>query len=221
MPTNFAGLDGKKLELIRKPLGGSLFIGGIAAPLISVLTDTNGALLALPGTGTDIYTDGGCFTDEGLRFARAVEQDEVTSFGFNTPTRTDITTDTESFQVDFQETNKRTISLFTGADPASLTPSASGELKIVKPNVASPRRYRALALSVDGPPEAEIYIARYYPRLAVTDFADQAYAKGSELRWGCSFRAEKDSVAGSPLIYFFGGPGWKSICASMGFTLPA
>lgn len=219
---NFAALDGKKIELIRKPLGGSLFIGDVAAGAISALTDTTtGALVTLPTTGGG-YSDGGCFTDEGLRFARAIEQDEVTSFGFNTPTRTDITTDTESFQVDFQETNKRTISLFTGADPASLVPNAtSGELKIVKPKVVAPRRYRALALSVDGPPEAEIYIGRFYPRLAVTDFADQAYAKGTELRWGCSFRAETDSTLGTPLTYFFGGPGWLALCASMGFILGA
>lgn len=218
---NFSGLDGKKIELIRKPLAGSLFIGESTAAVIATLTDaTTSLLVTFPSTGGG-YSDGGCFTDEGLRFARAVTQDEVTSFGFNTPTRTDITSDVESFQVDFQETNKRTISLFTGADPASLVPASNGEMKIDKPNVVSPRRYRALALSVDGPPEAEIYIGRFYPRVAVTDYADQAYAKGNELRWGCSFRAEKDTTIGTSLRYFFGGPGWKALCTSMGFTLAA
>ena len=31
---NFSGLDAKKVELIRKPLGGSLFIGDIGAGVV-------------------------------------------------------------------------------------------------------------------------------------------------------------------------------------------
>lgn len=214
----YSAINAKKQELIRKSLAGSFYIGDYSVPAMTALTDEDGDLLTLP-TG---MVDGGHFTQEGLRFGRAVEQSEIQSHGSNQATRTDVTGDTETIQVDFQETNRTTIALSTGLARTALTLDAdSSELKIPKPTVANPRYYRGLALSVDGPEEAEIYIARYYPRLAVTDFADQAYAKGSELRWGCSFRAEKDSVAGSPLIYFFGGPGWKAICTQMGFTLPA
>lgn len=219
---NYAALNGKKAELIRKALGGSLYLTDISGPVISTLTDsTTGALLALPTVG-GTYVDCGHFTDEGLRFSRAVEQDEVTSFGYNTPTRTDVTTDTETFQVDLQETNKLTISLYTGAAQSGLTlTTGSNELKIDKPNASSPRRYRGLALSVDGPPEAEIYIARFYPRLVVTDYADQAYAKGAETRYGVTFRGEPDSTVGTALRYFWGGPGWTALLVQMGFPAPA
>lgn len=214
---NYAAVQTKKDELIRKALAGSVFIGSSSAPVVTALTGTDSTLAVLPGTNA--YTDGGNFTDEGARFSRAVERSEVTSFGSYNPTRTDITSDAETFAIDFQETNKQTISMFTGADPASLVPTvASGELKIVKPDRPSPRTYRVLALSVDGPTESEIYIARFYPRVKVSDFSDQAYAKDGVIQWGATFAAEKDSTVGSSLVYFFGGPGWKALLTQMGFA---
>lgn len=216
---NYAGLAAKKAQLIRKALGGSLFITETltSSSLIPALTDaTTGLLLPLPTSGG--YVDCGLFTDEGLRYTRAVEQDEVTSFGRNTATRTDITSDTDTLAVDLQETSKLTIALATGAATSGLTlTTGSKELRIDKPAIAAPRRYRGLALAVDGPPEAEIYLARWYPKLVVTDFGDQADAKGAEKRYPLTFRAEVDDTVGTALRYFWGGPGWQALLADMGF----
>lgn len=216
---NYAGLAAKKSELIRKSLSMSLFLteDTTSASLIPNLTDsTNGALLALPTGGG--YVDAGWFTPEGLRFNRTIAQDEVQSAGSNTPTRTDITSDTETVQVDFQETNRVTIALDTGAARTGLTlKTGSKELQIDKPTVAVPRRYRALALSVDGPPEAEIYLGRWYPRLSVNDRAGSAYAQNAVNQVGVTFGAEPDSAVGTALRYFFGGPGWILLLDKMGF----
>lgn len=216
---NYSGLKAKKAELIRKSLQMSLFIteDGTSASIIPALTDTTSqALLPLPTGGG--YMDVGWFTDEGLRYARAIEQDEVTSAGSNTPTRTDITSDVETLQIDMQETSKLTIALSTGAAKSGLTlTTGSKELKLDKPTTQSPRRYRGLALAVDGPPEAEIYLGRFYPRLAVTDYGDQADAKGQEKRYPLTFRGEVDDTIGTALRFFWGGPGWVALLASMGF----
>lgn len=215
---NYAGIQGKKDELIRKALAGSVFIGESTAAVITALTGADSSLVALPATGGG-YIDGGNFTDEGMRFERSVEQSEVTSFGKANPTRTDITSDSETFAIDFQETNRRTISLYTGAALSSLVPDAtSGELKIVKPDRPSPRTYRMLCLSVDGPTDAEIYIGKFFPKCKATDYQGQAYAKGDDaIQWGATFTAESDPVVGSSVVYFFGGPGWKALTISMGW----
>jgi hypothetical protein len=213
----YSDLNGKKQQLIRKSLAGSFYLGAYSVTAVTALTDTDGDLLALP-VG---MRDAGHFTDDGLRFPRSVEQSEITSFGENSATRVDPTSDTETIEVDFQETNKLTISLATGVAEASLVPDVtSAELKVPKPGVASAARYfRALAIAVDGPPEAEIYIARFYPRIKITDFAEQAFSKGDEaLQWGFTFQAFKDSVLGYDLCYYFAGPGWEALKADMGWT---
>jgi len=216
---NFAGLAAKKSELIRKALGMSLFLteDQTTASIITNLTDpATGALLPLPTGGG--YVDCGWFTDEGLRFTRAVEQDEVTSAGSSTPTRTDITSDTDTLQVDLQETNRMSIALGTGAAKSGLVlTTGSKELKLDKPTTSAPRRYRGLALAVDGPPEAEIYFGEWFPRLAVTDYADRAFAKGAEYRIGVTFRGEVDSTLGTAKRSFWGGPGWQNLLDEMGF----
>lgn len=215
---NYAALQNKKNELIRKALDGSVFIGQSTAPVINALTGADSSLALLPTTGGG-YADFGHFTDEGMRFARAVEDSEVTSFGETAPTRSDLTSDDETFAIDFQQTDRNTISLYTGAAFSSLVPdAASGELKIVKPSRSQPRSYRVLCLSVDGPSDAEIYIARFFPRAQITDLADQAYAKGDDaIQWGATFSAKKDTAYGSAMAYLFAGPGWKAQLAAAGF----
>lgn len=215
---NFAGLEVKKNELIRKALGGSLFVGDIGAGVISTLTGTDSSLAALPTSGGG-YKDAGLLTDDGMRFTRNVEVEDVTSFGQYTPTRSDVSSDAETLQIDFQETSKQTIAMFTGAALSSLTPDAtSGELKIIKPDRPNPRYYRMLSLAVDGPSDAEIYIAKYLPRAKIINYADQAFAKGAPIQWGVTVRAERDSGVGSAVVWFFGGPGWKALLTSMGFS---
>jgi len=216
---NYAGLAAKQTELIRKTLSTSLFLTEdlTSASVIANLTDpAAGTLLALPTGGG--YVDAGWFTPEGVRFNNTIAQDEVESAGSQTPTRVDITSDVGTVQVDFQETNRVTIALDTGAARSGLTlKTGSKELQIDKPTVAVPRRYRALALSVDGPPEAEIYIARWLPRLSVTDRAGSAYAKNAVNQYGVTFTAEPDSSVGTACRYFFGGPGWIALCTKMGW----
>lgn len=218
MPT-YAGLAAKQAELIRKTLAASLYLteDQTSASIISNLTDTStGALNALPTGGG--YVDLGWFTPEGLRFNRTIAQDEVESTGSNTPTRVDITGDTETLQVDLQETSRLTIALDTGAAKSGLTlKTGSKELQIDKPVSLAPRFYRGLALSVDGPSDAEIYIARFLPRLSVTDRAGSAYAKNAVNQVGVTFTAQPDSAIGTACRYFFGGPGWIALCTKMGW----
>lgn len=217
MPT-YSGLQGKNNANIRKALVGSVFVGAATAGAITTLTDASSALLALPSSGGG-YKDAGWFTQDGVRFARSVDTSDVTSFGAYEPTRSDVTADTGTVQIDFQETNKTTIALFTGADPAGLIPDAtSGELSIAKPDRPNPRYYRILCLGVDGPSDAEIYIAEFYPRVKVTDYADRAMAQGDDaFGWGVTFTAYADATLGYSKKNYFAGVGWKAGTTAAGF----
>lgn len=213
---NYAGLAEKQDQLVRKALAGSLFVAPLSATAITDLTTTSAATLAALPTG---YEDGGLTTDEGVRFSRTVETSDITSWGRVEPTRSDIDSDFTTFQVDFQELKKLTIGLYTGADMSTVVPDATtGEIQIPKPARPTSRYYRLLALAVDENEAGEIYVARFFPRVRVTDWAEQAWAKGdSAINWGMTFQAYVDETLGYSENPIFGGPGWVSQLVAMGF----
>ncbi len=214
---NYEALAAHKNQLIRKALSGSLFIAPeSAAAIVSLTSGATGELQVLP----DGYVDAGNLANAGIQFKRSVDTSDVSSLGAYEPTRSDVTKDTVNFEVPLQETNKLTIALFTGADLDALVPdTTTGELIIPKPSTPSTRFWRALALAVDETDAGEIYVARFFPRAQVTDYTDQAYAKGDDpILWGVTMSAKKDSTLGYSQVDLFGGPGWKALLTDMGFA---
>lgn len=217
MGSNFEALAEKKAELVRKTVDCSFFIAPHSASGIATLTDTDKGLMALPSGWEDV----GLLTKDAIKHARKVDVSEIKSAGRTDPTRTDITSDQTTIQVGCQETKLVTIGLGTGADPAGIVPDpTSGELSIAKPTRPKPKYYRGLSLGVDEVDAGEIYIARYFPRIRVTDYDDQPFAPDDDEAsplWGVTMTASTDSVAGYSERWLFGGPGWFSLLSEMGF----
>jgi hypothetical protein len=214
---SYDALQTKKNELIRKAINGSVFGGPESAAAIATLTDTTDSKLKpLP---TD-YGDYGWLTDDGAQYARSVDTSDVTSWGSTEPTRSDVTKDTTTLQIACQETNMATIGLYTGADMSTVTPAAgSGEVQIAKPATPKSRFYRVLSVAVDESDDGEIYIARFLPRAKVTDYGDQKQANGDDpILWTVTFTSFIDSTLGFSEKYIFGGPGWKALLVSMGWS---
>ena len=214
---DFASISDLKQELVRKALTGSLFAAPFATGVAITTDNLFGAdhtLAALPAG----YADGGFTTDEGIRFARNQESEQITGWQVLEPVREDATSDTETLQVDFLETSKTTIEFYTGADLSAAT-YTNGALSIQKPELPTDRYFRLLALAVDNIDGDEFYAARFYPRCKVTGWADQAFQKGGGLQWGMTFTAYVDSVLGYSKDDMFGGPGFAAVAEAMG--LPA
>lgn len=166
------------------------------------------------------YKDLGWTTEDGAQFARSVSTNEIKSWGTNSPTRTDITSDVTTVKVTAQETSLQTIGLYTGADTAGIVPSAAtgGTVTVAQPAIASPRTYRMLVLAVDSNNAGEFYIARYLPQVKVTDFGDQALNNGDGgIVYPLTFTGYPDSTAGYSQATFYGGPGFTSLSTAMGF----
>lgn len=212
----YAAWESKKEQLRRKALNGSMFVAPESATALTALTGTDGSLVALP-TG---YIDAGLIDDSGEVFARAVNKSESTSWGRTQPTRSDVDSDVTTLQLTLQETNKLTLELYTGIDMSTITPDpSSGELKLTKPSTPADRYYRVLCLAVDTTSVGEIYVARFFPRMKVTDYADQAFAKSDTgIVWGVTLTAHEDDTLGTAEVTFYGGPGWKPLLADMGFA---
>lgn len=210
-------LQKKKNQLIRKALNGSAFLAPYSAgPILSLTTGVSSALTALP-IG---YEDAGFMGSDGVTLAQAITSSETSSWGSVEPTRTDITKETTTAAVVLQETKALTLGLYTGADMTNVKGDAvTSEVSIAVPLTPSSRYYRMLSLAVDNNDAGEIYVARFLPRVKVTDKADQKYAQSDDgITWGVTFTGYADSVLGYSQRFIFGGPGWASLLTDAGFT---
>lgn len=212
-----------KSDLIRKSVGGACFVAPITAPSLAALTTAVGAE---PNEAVSLTTlplgwkSAGWLTDDGMAFATETNSSEISSFGSSSPTRSDITGETSTLTISMQETKLLSLELYTGSLASGLVPAAdTGEVRIAKPQRPTSRFYRVLALSVDGEGDDEILIGRYFPRAKVTGKAEQGYSKTDQaLLWGVTFTGFQDAVLGTSEVYYFGGSGWKSRLASMGWS---
>lgn len=217
MPS-YESLEKKQSDLRRKALNGSMFVGPYSTTAITSLTGVGGALSTLPSG----MIDAGLISDDGMAFARSVSRSESTSFGRVQPTRSDVTSDVTTVSVTLQETNKTAIELYTGIDLTGVTPTAGGEIKLSKPEVLPDRFYRVLCLAVDKTTDGDLYYGRYFPRIKVTDYSDQAFAKSDDgIVWPVTLTAYVDDTLGTAESLFFGGPGWTAALVKMGFPAAA
>lgn len=207
-------LKSKQNELIRKTLDGSVFIAPITADTIDAITGPNSALLPLDAD----YGDLGLLTNDGAQFGRDVSSSDITSWGSVGPSRSDITTDTTTLSITAQETNILTLGLATSSDLATAVPAPGGEVKIFKPNRPMSRFYRLLVLGVDEADDGPVYIARFFPRVKASSFAEQSFGGGDDgVTWGATMTAYNDAEYGTAEAMLFGGPGWLGLLAKMGF----
>lgn len=213
---DYASVSNLDQSLVRKALTGSLFAAPYTATAItaSTLFGVDGTLATLPSG----YEDGGITTDEGIRFARSIESEAITGWQFLEEVRSDRTSDSETLSVDFLETKRQTIELYTGADLSAAT-LTNGALSIQKPALPQDRYVRILAMAVDNIDGDEFYVCRYYPRCKVTDWAEQAFAKAGALQWGMTFTTYVDPVLGYSKDDIIGGPGFTTLAETMGFTV--
>ncbi|TDD97644.1 phage tail protein [Actinomadura rubrisoli] len=207
----------RNAALIFKALQGSVFTAPSTAAAITNLTDSGDKLLKALPTG---YEDVGWTSDDGAQFGRDVDTSDITGWGSVEPLRSDVNSDVTTLQIACLETKKATIGLYTGADMAAATPDpVSGELSIEKPARPSFRYYRVIAIAVDLTDDGEYYVARFLPRARVTDFDEQAMQSSddSPLTWAVTLTSYQDATLGYSERYIFGGPGWATRLASMGF----
>lgn len=214
---DYAALQTKKSELIRKGLEGGVCLAPISAAAITATTlfaPTTGELQALP-TG---YKELGWLSTDGAQFSRSVDSSDLNSWGASEPTRSDVTADTTTLQVTAQETNALTLGLFIGVDPTEIEPAANGAVEIRKAATPTASHWRVLSIAMDRGDGGEIYLARFLPRAKVTDFADQSYNNGDDgITYGVTFTGFRDATFGTSESYLFGGPGWLALLDDMGF----
>ncbi|GAA0632166.1 hypothetical protein GCM10010174_61460 [Kutzneria viridogrisea] len=218
MPTvaNYEALANRHTDLIRKALEGSVFFAPATEPLPTALTSASGALNALTSNWVDV---GWCDQKTGASWGSKVTTSDVDSWGAVEPTRRDIVRVDRTLKFLSQETNKTSLALKLGVDPASMTlDSSTKELQVTSPQRPALIYWRALGIFQDGSGSDAIYIARLCPRVTVTDIGDEVWSPDNVAASEITMTAFTDNTAGYAMRSFFGGPGWISRATEMGFS---
>ena len=213
---SIATLAARQSKLIRKALDAVVFAAPTSAAAVTAITTGAGAaLVTLP---TEYHSLGHHTEDDGVNWTREVDTADVRSHGSAEPTRRDITSDVTGLVVLAQETKLQTMEMFHNIDLSTVTPDATtSEIAFNRSSQPATRYYRLLALAQDGAGTDTIYFARFCPRASITEFADQPWTKGDEIRWPLTFTAYVDDDLGYSIREMWGGPGIAALVDDMGF----
>ncbi|MEU5259021.1 hypothetical protein [Amycolatopsis sp. NPDC021455] len=210
-------LAARQQKLIRKAQDAAIFAAPESAdPITAITTGSGGDLITLPTAWRSL---GHHTESDGINWTRDVSSDDVRSHGSSEPTRRDISSDVTGLVVLAQETKLLSLEMFHNVDLTAITPdSTTHEVAFNRSRVPSTRYWRLLAVASDGAGEDTIYFARFCPRAAISDYAEQPWTKGDELRYPLTFTAFVDDDLGYAMREMWGGPGIASLLADMGFA---
>jgi len=213
---SIATLAARQSKLIRKALDAVVFAAPTTAAAVTAITTGAGAgLVTLP---VEYQSLGHHTEDDGINWSREVDTADVRSHGSSEPTRRDIVSDVTGLVVLAQETKLQTMEMFHNVDLSSVTPDATtNEIAFNRTSQPATRYYRLLALAQDGAGADTIYFARFCPRASISEYADQPWSKGDELRWPLTFTAYVDDDLGYSMREMWGGPGIAALLDDMGF----
>lgn len=212
----FAELKGHNGKLIRKVLRASVFV--------KLVEDDDEEITQLWGSSGLIVPDGynsmGIMSkDDGISWTRDQDMSEETGLGYAEPLRTDITSDVNGLQATFIESNRLAMEVYHNRDLSNVVTDADGNFYFDKPSRPATRRYRLLALGVDGDGPEAIYVARWIPQAQVTENGEQSWKEDEAIHYPATFRGFTDEQFGTSFREIWGGPGLDQ--EAMGFPAPS
>jgi len=229
--TDFLTLKAKNDPLVTAPLNSLVLLhkwSSGAAYIPTSITDSTGALQALPGGATGWRTAGELQKKAGLDMTPNQKNTDIEGLGSAAPRRTIATS--QGLDLDFtaQEWRKVNMEMFYGTDLSAITADpVSGEWRGHKSASLTQQYWSAIVLAFDGIPGSEVYPFWIYPKLAVTKTGKISLQDGSEIAFPSTLTVYNDTAfissdgVKAPL-YDFGvaGIGNLALAPSAGFTVP-
>lgn len=202
-------------SLVRKILEAVAFLGPEDAPEIESLTDTNGALKAIP----EAYMPVGLVTPDGYTFGGDTNTEDVEALGYSAPVRTDVTGQTRTVSYTALETLRRSnLELAFGMDLSGVTQGANGEIVIDHPDRPLQRFYRLLVIGRDGSGNNEWFRGKFFPRCSITSFPEEVWSAADPTQAAITLSTYVDDVVGTGERDFIAGKGALGAKTLLGFT---
>lgn len=207
----------KNRNLIRKSLDAAVLLDTTSTAVPEEFFSPTDGSLTIPATAKKL----GWHSEDGLQWAREVENSEIPAHGSVDPVRTDVVRVNNTLQVTALETNIVTIGLDLGMwlDPSIATKYGVGVAEATRPKSLE---FRTIALSVDDTAFGDFYSVKVFSIAKVDSTEPGAWAGGDAVQsHGYTIKAQgADPTAGYSVKHYFGGPGFEGLCEDMGFTAP-
>jgi hypothetical protein len=208
--------------LIRKPLQGVVLVAPYSATAMAAITTGAGGANVLDSTGLAVAHESlGKITNDGVNFGATVNKQLTRGYGDAYPARIDVESLDATLSWSALEENRRTLDAWTGVTQIAAGLAASTkELIINAPPLPVIRDKRVLALFRDTDNLGlDVYLGIYFLRANIVLNGDINYAFTDAAKpVPLQAAALNDDVAGTPIRYFMGGPGWQNLFTSMGYT---
>ena len=200
-----------------KALGGIIFKAAMTTAIPTAFTSL--ATSDLVQLDTTLYKRLGLVTKgEGVTFSRDMSTDDEESWGYNEPTRTDITKNVTSAQFTLQETTKASLEMMDFVDLSAVTADATtGEIAYSKPITTTLAYARLIFMAVDGAGTNRRYRFKIMPRAQVVAAGDEVWNQGNVTKYPITVRATVDPVLGYAVRNVLAGPGQKLLNTGAGF----
>src|SRR5699024_986303 len=207
--TEVADCDTTRSELVFKALYGAVFVADYDIDLPEELFDPDtGELLELP----EGWYPAGYFSEDGITHGREQETSEVLSAQDVEPIREDVTSDSTTAQFVMRETSPVSIALYEGMLVAGF--GVIGEsLRWSTPNNAVRLERRVLFIAEDKSKTSgeSKYFVRLFPRGVVSEVGEAVANREEALNWDVTVRAQRDAEAGTSVISWVDGIGWREL----------
>ena len=193
-----------------KALGGIIFKAAYGTAIPTAFTSL--ATSDLVQLDTTLYTRLGLLTKgEGVVFSHDMSTDDEESWGYNEPTRTDITKNVTSAQFTLQETTKASLQMMDFVDLSAVTADATtGEVAYSKPVTTTLSYATLIFMAVDGAGTGRRYKFKIMPRAQVVAAGDEVWNQGQVTKYPITVRATVDPVLGYAVRNVLAGPGQKT-----------
>ena len=196
--------------LIWKALGGIIYTAPTSQAIPA--TFTTSATADLDGSAFTGFKKLGLITKgDGITFSRDFNTATEESWGYNEPTRTDVTSDVVSAQFTLMEAKRSVLELVDFVDMTAVVPDVTtGETSYNKPVLSAPNYCRMIFLGVDGVGTSRRYRIKIMPRAQVVAVADESWQSAASTKFQITVRASVDTVLGYAVRNVLAGPGQKS-----------
>ncbi|QVJ00327.1 hypothetical protein KGD82_16320 [Nocardiopsis eucommiae] len=190
----------------------AVFVADADAPLPTELFDEDGNLATLP-TG---WYPVGYLTEDGLTHSRERDIAETMAAQEAASIRDDVQADTSTSQIVMLETSPVSIALYEGLPFSQLGTQLGMPLSWAKPAVPQVlnRRWLFIAVDYSKTTSAEKIRARLYPSGAVTEIGDEVENRADAKGYECTVKAYKDEEAGTDVLHWMDGPGWRELAGT-------
>lgn len=200
----FDDINVRNSDLVRKGMAGAVFVAPMTATAITAITDTSGALVAIPAE----YKPLGWISEDGVSWPRETEASDIYGWGGSEPIRTDIRRSTKRLTVTAFETNRTVLEEYLGQSLASVTTATGGESSWDEASLPPYPYRRVLVIARDTAGAGEYYRGQHFVRAKVTEVAEQTWADAdTPVSYQLTYTAFQDPDEGTAVRHFLAGPG--------------